>query len=159
MKNKLNIGSGKTYLSDAWNIDIRPNVGADQIADIRTVEFPNESFIEIKCRDVIAHIKPVEAKQVLRKCFNWLKPNGALDIHTPNLRFLASILSQSDNQECLIWMYGSGGEGTTNYEENLIRWAYSAESLTKILTDIGFSIMDKKVTCNGFGLYILAVKR
>jgi predicted SAM-dependent methyltransferase len=159
MKERLNCGAGKSYLPDYWNIDIRQNVGADQIADIRTVEFPPESFREIKCCDVIAHVKYVEARQVLRKCYVWLKPNGALWIHTPNLRYLATVLSQSDNEECLRWMYGSSGEGTTNYSENLIRWAYSKESLTKILTEIGFMVAHVEQTCNGFGLHVMAIKK
>jgi predicted SAM-dependent methyltransferase len=159
MKDRLNLGSGKSYLPDCVNVDVRLNVGADIVADIRTVEFPPESFSEILCSDVLAHIKYVEARQVLRKCYGWLKPNGALWIHTPNLRFLAGILSHSDNEECLRWMYGSSGEGTTNYEENLIRWAYSAESLTRILTDIGFTVASVKSTCHGFGLHVIAIKK
>jgi predicted SAM-dependent methyltransferase len=158
-KTKLNIGSGKSYLPTYWNIDIRENCHPDQIADMRTVEFPSESFREIMLRDCITHIKRSEAPQVLRNCFRWLKPNGILDVHAPNLRYLASLLSMRDNDVALEWLYGSRGEGSTDYEENVIRWSYSVDSLTKILSEIGFTILSVNPTCNGFGFQVIAVKK
>jgi predicted SAM-dependent methyltransferase len=158
-KDKLNLCSGKTYLPSYWNVDVRSNCKTDQTADMRTVEFPSESFREIILHDCIDHVKRSEAPQVLKKCFGWLKPNGILDIHTPNLRFIASILSNRDNDSALEWLYGSIGEGTTDYEENLIRWSYSVDSLTKILIDIGFTILGVNSTCNGFGFRVIAIKK
>ncbi len=158
MKERLNLGSGKNPISDYWNVDLRANVGADEVADIRKIDYPPESFVEILASDVISHINPIEAKQLLRNCYRWLKPHGIIVIHTPNLRFLASILTERDEVEALKWMYGTAGDGTTNYPENHIQWNYSTDALSTILENIGFTIIQTVVTCNGYGFQTTAAK-
>ncbi len=164
MKDRLNVGSGKStilnpeYRNRYWNVDIRQYDGVDEIADIRTIEYPAESFMEILASDVLDHVTFTEVKPILRKFFKWLKPKGILHIHTPNLRFLAGILAQKDNHEALKWLYGTDGEGSTNYDSNVIRWCYSKESLTALLEAQGFQVLATSTDCLGFGLKILAVK-
>jgi hypothetical protein len=163
-KDRLNIGSGKSTVlypenrAKYWNVDVRKYEGTDQIADMRIVQFPAESFIEILASDVIDHVTYTEAKPILRKFYQWLKPNGTLRIHTPNLRFLAQTLAQKDNHEAIKWLYGTDGEGSTNYESNCIRWCYSKQSLTQLLEAQGFKILSSSIDCLGFGLNIVAVK-
>jgi hypothetical protein len=55
-------------------------------------------------------------------------------------------------------MYGTDGEGTTNYPENNIKWNYSPESLSSVLENIGFTIIHRVATCNGYGFQITAAK-
>jgi len=159
LKNKLNLGSGKTPLIGYINVDIRSDTPAvDIVDDVRNLVFDDETFIEILASDVIDHIYPPETRKLLRNCYRWLKPDGILRIHTPNLRFLAQKLAQQDNHEALKWLYGSDGEGSTFYPENTIRWCYSRESLRLILTSIGFTILESYVDCGGFGLSVIAKK-
>ena len=158
-KTKLNVGSGKTYLPNYWNLEINRRFQADEYADYRTTDYPNESFTDILCMDTLDHVSFIEAKQALQKFYRWLKPNGTLRIHTPNLRTLAAVLSVTDNEEALMWLYGTTGEGSTNYENNFIRWAYSKESLSKLLKAQGFQIVSANEDCKGFGLAVVAIKR
>lgn len=159
MKDKLNCGSGKSYLAGYHNIDIRPNCGADEVVNLAEANYPPESFVEIICSDVLIYFDPVTVKMILRNCLRWLKPNGVLTVSQPNLRTLAEILSKRDDQEALEWLYGTAGVGTTNYAENHIRWAYSMNGMATLLEDIGFTILTGIRTCYGLGFKIDAAKR
>jgi ubiquinone/menaquinone biosynthesis C-methylase UbiE len=164
-KSKLNLGSGKSTVqfpmlrTTHLNVDVRKYEGTDLICDMRTLVFADSSFTEVLLSDCLDHVTFVEAKVMLRKIASWLKPNGSLIIHTPNLRFLTGILAVQDNSEALKWLYGSDGEGSTNYESNIIRWCYSKESLRVIVEAQGLTVISLDEDCGGFGLSLLAVKK
>lgn len=158
MKEKLNLGSGKNYQNGWLNIDIHKKFKPDLVKDIRDLEFPDNTFKEILAKDVIDHITFIEAKKLLRKIYKWLKPNGSLMIHTPNLRTLARILAVEDDLEALKFLYGTTGEGTTHYWSNTIRWCYSKQQLVKTLTVLGFKILEVVDTCSEFCFLITATK-
>lgn len=163
-KTKLNIGSGKSTILypdlrvSHFNIDVREYEGVDLLADMRLIEFPEETFDEILFKDCLDHVTFVEGKAMLRKISGWLKKGGILQIHTPNLRFLAGVLSQRDDHEAIKWLYGTDGEGSTFYGSNVIRWCYSKEALRKYLELNGLKIVDIVEDCGGFGLSATAMK-
>lgn len=159
------MGSGKSTVNSQFirenyhNVDIRQYEGTDQIGDMRGLDFCEGEFEEILCNDCIDHITFVEAKVMLRKMASWLKTNGVLRIHTPNLRNLARHLAMGDDYESLRWLYGSDGEGSTAYASNIIRWAYSKESLTKMVEAQGLTVIECVDDCEGFGFHLVAVKK
>jgi len=163
-KTRLNLGCGPTPKPDYYNVDIRPFEGVDLVADIRTLKFPDETFTEIHCKDMIEHISFAEAKQLLRNCHGWLKPKGVLLLHTQNMQFLGARIAETENYddpfhfEVLRWIYGTGGEGDTNHPNGFHKWGYSRQSLSKILIGIGFRILEAETTCSGFGMAFVAVK-
>lgn len=139
-------------------MDICAQFPVDLKADMMDLEFEPEVFEEILLSDCLDHVSFAQARILLRKVVSWLKPGGSLIIHTPNLRFLAWQLAQDDNHECLKWLYASDGEGSTNYPSNVIRWAYSRESLSKLLQVHGLRVVDVYEDCGGFALQVVAVK-
>lgn len=155
------MGSGKSHKPDHINVDINPKFAVDILSDMRYIEFQPESFQEILAKDVIDHVTYAEAKKVLAKIYRWLKPNGVLTIHTPNLRFLASklVLEDEIEHEALRWLYATDGEDDTHYSSNVIRWCYSKSSLRNILEKIGFHIIECWDDCAGFAFVIVALKR
>jgi len=163
-KTRLNLGSGKStvqfpdFRKTYFNVDVKQWDGTDLVFDMRDLEFEPETFTEILVSDCLDHVNFTEAKVLLRKIVSWLKPNGLLRIHTPNLRFLASVLSDRDNHEVLKWLYGSDGEGSTNYSSNLIRWCYSKESLSYLVKVQGLTITDIHEDCGGFAFVLVAKK-
>ena len=163
-KTRLCLGCGLTPNPAYLNVDIRASKDVDVVSDIRTVQFPPESFIEIIAKDVLEHVSFTEAKKLLRNCYGWLQPKGVIVIHFQNMRFCAAKLAESneDNEDCtfevLRWIYGTPGEGDTDYLHGWHRWGYTKESICKILRGIGFKIVDTHVTCNGFGLLVIACK-
>lgn len=158
MKDKLNIGSGKDYRKGWLNLEVNSVFKHDLCIDIREARFKENRFIEIYAKDVIDHMSLVDARRVMQDIYRWLKPNGALTIHTPNLKFLALRASQGD-EEALKWMYGSRGEGSTSYWSNTIRWCYSNQTLRSLLENAGFIVMSMETTCSNFGLLATATKR
>jgi predicted SAM-dependent methyltransferase len=162
-KLKLNLGCGLTPDPSYFNVDIRASKDTDLVCDIRELTFPPERFIEIVAKDVLEHISFIEAKKLLRKCYSWLKPNGTLTIHFQDLHFCASEITKARSDEgymheVLMWIYGSDGEGHTDYLHGWHRWGYTKESICKILKGIGFKIVFTDVTCNGLGLLVIAGK-
>ena len=126
--------------------------------DMMELEYEEGSVDEILAQDVIDHVTAVECKTLLRRFYDWLKPNGVLNIHTPNLEFLGKEASRG-NQEALKWLYGSAGEGNTNYETNLIRWCYTRGSLGEILRSLGFIIIHNQLEQYGYAFRMIGVKR
>ena len=164
-KTRLNLGSGKSTVQypklreTHLNVDVRAWEGTDLVCDMRDLVFEPEVFEEVLLSDCLDHINFTEAKVMLRKIAEWLKPDGLLRIHTPNLRFLASVLSDRDNHEALKWLYGTDGEGSTNYDSNVIRWCYSKESLKYLVEVQGLTVTEVRDDCGGFAFVLVAIKK
>jgi predicted SAM-dependent methyltransferase len=161
---KLNLGSGKTYLPDFLNVDIAENFANDKVVkpdllyDMTKLEFPPETFTEVKAHDCLDHIEYIECLALVRRIYGWLKPNGILDVHLPNLRTLAAILAVQENHHAELWLIGT--DGCENYyPTNKIRWSYSKMAFFKILQNAGFTIISAAETCNNFGFRVIVVKR
>lgn len=161
-RDKLNLGSGKTYLPTHWNVDVNSKFNPDLVTDMRALNCQKRVFTEVLMHDVLDHVTLQEARVLLRKVKGWMKPGGILSIHTPNLDHLANILSKSEDKllrhEALKWMYGTDGMGTTDYDTNKIRWAYNKKTLTEMMSGVGFKILLTRVDCEGFGLGVIAQK-
>ncbi len=157
--NKLNIGSGNKNRSGYVNVDIRRGGSPDILADVGKMQFKDAVFEEILAIDVLEHLSFVECKSLLRRCWSWLMPNGTIQIHVPNIRYLASVLAERNNHAALEWVYGSDGEGETNHEHGYHKWGYSEKSISDVLASIGFQIIDTSEDCFGYGLQVTALKR
>ncbi len=82
----LNIGSGKTKIEHAINIDIRDDVGADYVMNITDRQtalsvLGKESFDKIIAHDVLEHIPNLVA--AMEVCRDLLKEGGRMDIIVP----------------------------------------------------------------------------
>jgi predicted SAM-dependent methyltransferase len=158
------LGSGKSYNNDYLNVDITETFWQgetykpDLLADMRTLDFPENTFIEVKAHDCLDHIEYTECKALLPRIYKWLKPNGILNIHLPNLRFLAGILAFQDMHHAILWLYGTDGSENW-YPSNKIRWCYSKASMAALLNDVGFIIGEVGEDCGGFAFHLVAVKR
>ena len=161
-RDKLNLGSGKNYMPTHWNVDINPDFKPDLVCDMRKLVCQRKIFTEVVMHDCLDHMPLQEARVLLRKVKGWLKPKGALSIHTPNLNHLVEVLYKSVNpqfrHEAIKWLYGTDGVGTTAYDSNIIRWCYNRKSLTDLLEGIGFDVLHTDINCEGFGLSVVAQK-
>jgi predicted SAM-dependent methyltransferase len=97
MKFALNLGSGDRtftfYPHRAYkciNLDYRFLKDKTAIvADVKALPFKNETFDYVLASDIIEHFTIKETKNLLLEWQRVLKPNGILEIRTPNLTFLA----------------------------------------------------------------------
>lgn len=156
---KLNLGSGDKVKPGYVNVDIRPEGHPDIVADIRTVAFPGNQFDEILMFDLIEHVSYVEGKALLRRCSEWLAPNGVLLLHTGNMAYCALCLAEGEDREAMRWVFGTLGEGETNYLYGYHRWGYSKASITNTLEQVGLEVLYAEADCDGYGLRVTAVKR
>ncbi len=87
---KVHLGCGNKYLEGYLNIDLPPSehtvmdVKADMYADIRTLEFPENSVDEIRLHHLFEHFNRAESLKLLVRWRTWLKVGGILHIQTPD---------------------------------------------------------------------------
>lgn len=155
---KLNLGSGKDYREGYVNVDAHEKFNPDVLMDMKELDYPENTVTEIVMQDVIDHITFIEAKIMLRNCYKWLGNNGIINIRSPNLEVIA-LLAAKGNYEALKWLYGTDGQGSTSYRTNIIRWCYSITSLTEILEELGFIIIEKHLENMEYSIRVIGVKR
>lgn len=93
---RLNIGSGKTWKHDCFNIDIDPTRGADLVFDLNSafrfddvhdtwrfgkVVLGKNHFEHILAEHVFEHVR--ELSQCVTTCLEWLAPGGILEVEVP----------------------------------------------------------------------------
>jgi hypothetical protein len=161
---RLNLGCGEDIRPGYLNVDLKKRDGVDLVANVLTLSFPPQSFTDIFMGDIIEHLYLPQAGKLLRNCYEWLKPQGTLMIHGPNLPFLANKLADGGDYndlvhfEALKWLYGITPAGESDSPFMIHYWNYSKESLSHLLREVGFRIATTEIDCGGFGLYVAAFK-
>ena len=98
---RLHLGSGEKYLPGYWNIDYPQSehsvvtVRADQYADIRTLDYPQNSIEEVRNHHMFEHFPRAKALKLLAAWRKWLKPDGVLTIETPDFGHCAAAYSRA----------------------------------------------------------------
>lgn len=92
---KLHLGCGSYHFDEYINIDLPPSehtiqneaeFGADVLADITQLNFPNNSLDEIRLHHLFEHFDRVTSLALLCKWHKWLKPGGILFLETPDFK-------------------------------------------------------------------------
>jgi len=82
---KLNLGCGYAHKEGYVNIDMRPEVKPDLIADIRQgLPFADNSVDEVRAYDFLEHIPLGETIGVITEIWRVLKPGGVFESSTPS---------------------------------------------------------------------------
>ena len=88
---KIHLGCGERILDGYWNVDFPPeshtlqrSSGADFYADIRALDFPDQSFAEVRLHHVFEHFDRPTALVLLARWHGWLSPGGRLVVETPD---------------------------------------------------------------------------
>ena len=132
---KLNVGSGRRYEPDYYNIDLYEDILADQQMSAINLSFPDNSCEEVKAIQLIEHIGFFKSLYVLSEFFRVLQFNGVLIIETPDIeKAFQSYLNGNYEQqkEILGWIFGIPHEGLQH------KLCYPSELLTEMLRKIGF---------------------
>lgn len=79
----LNIGCGRSYVPEAWNIDISPAVKSDAVLDISCPDlcFPKGHFERIIAHEVLEHVRDLVG--TMTNCRDLLAEDGIMDIIVP----------------------------------------------------------------------------
>ncbi len=147
---RLNLGCGMQIMEGYINIDERKLPGVDLVADVGKLPFEKASVTEIYAAHLVEHVLEFDLKQhILPYWHDLLKADGKLVIVCPDAEHM--ILEYTKNN--FHWdslrkvTYGAQDYGG-NFHYNM----FTAESLSKILSDCGFRDLscEKARLVNGF---------
>ena len=132
---KINVGCGKKFESEYFNIDFYEDLIADKIMSAINLEFEDNSCEEIKAIQIIEHLTYFEAIYALNEFFRVLQPKGNLIIEIPDLAKACQSFLNSNNEQkkqVLGWIYGVPDKGLQH------KFCFPPYLLTEILENIGF---------------------
>jgi len=144
---KLNLGSGggkEGYI----NVDIRPEVNPDVLWDLEKTPYPweDESVEEILWIDSLEHLSWLKVEDALRECYRILMPGGKMYIQCPDMEAIARKIILRPSFEfggltgwkaLSFFCFGRQDPWGGVHKSGFQIW-----SLRKLLTDIGFEIID-----------------
>jgi predicted SAM-dependent methyltransferase len=139
---RLHLGSADKHIPGFLNIDIRPDVQPDYVADVKDLSmFGANTVEEIYYCHGLEHLKYVEVQPALREWKRVLKPNGVLRLSVPDMRKLAYMyvgrLERGKGGATLAQIRGaiSGGQ---EYPSNIHYSVWDWDTLTQALEEAGY---------------------
>ncbi|MEK7412485.1 MAG: methyltransferase domain-containing protein [Planctomycetota bacterium] len=141
---RLNIGCGGDLRAGWVNIDAH-HPGADRRMRVQDLDYPDGSVEHIEAVMVLEHLGPDDARAFARNARRMLAPGGVLVIEVPDLlKVCQLVLLHADDPNALenspFGLRGIFGDPTThNSLEDVHRWGYTPASLTRLLTEAGFT--------------------
>lgn len=132
---RINVGCGKKFEPEYFNIDFYEDLIADKVMSAINLEFEDNSCEEIKAIQIIEHLTYFEAIYALNEFFRVLQPKGNLIIEIPDLAKACQSFLNSNNEQkkqVLGWIYGVPDKGLQH------KFCFPDYLLTEILENIGF---------------------
>ncbi|MFX1599255.1 MAG: hypothetical protein ACFFB6_01510 [Promethearchaeota archaeon] len=132
---KLNIGCGKKFDPNYYNIDLYDNLVADKKMSALNLKFGDNSCQEVKAIHLIEHLGFYQSIYSLSEFFRVLEPKGSLILETPDLeRAFRTYLDSNYEQkkDVLSWIYGLPHQGLQH------KFCFPPQLLIEILEKIGF---------------------
>ncbi|APO93856.1 class I SAM-dependent methyltransferase [Xanthomonas vesicatoria] len=144
---KLHVGCASRRLDGYLNIDSRQTEATDHVCDAGAITIaPVGSVVEIYSRHMLEHLDPNDARATLKHWHELLAPAGMLHVIVPDIAFHARQLLglecsslEDQNLHAFAGFWGWRDEARGGNREDAHRWGYTEESLISLLTDIGFT--------------------
>jgi predicted SAM-dependent methyltransferase len=102
--------------------------------------FADAAFDEIRCHHVLEHMTWEQAKNAMHSMARVLKPNGLLDVETPDFSRIADAWVKGiySHKELQQWIYGEDLNG--DYDGH--RQALDATALRKLIEEAGLKVIE-----------------
>src|SRR3989344_5149462 len=159
---KLHLGCQEKYLEGYINIDLPPDaqtvqkVKADKYADVRTLEYQEESVDEVRAHHLLEHFSRQEALLLLARWHKWLKVGGVIHVETPDFEESAKKFLKAPIEGQLQFarhIFGSH-EATWAYHKDF----WSETKYRYVLEKLGYGDFKFDKFSNNFESKILALK-
>lgn len=141
---KLNLGCGYNILDGYVNIDKVQTTPETVVANILTLDYPDQSVAEIYLRHVIEHFFEDEIRQLLQNCHRLLEIGGRLIVETPDFaRIVEAWSSGALSKQLLNWtLFGFTAHETTRERDihMLHKYVFDVELLSTFLEEYGFEV-------------------
>jgi hypothetical protein len=125
---RLNLGSGWHYLDGFLNVDLHHD--ADVKADLRTFDCLPDSAAEILSTHVIEHFTEQDGRDLIARCYRWLRPGGKLILETPDREKCLRLLARRP-LEGAKGLLGGRSQNKPGWHEFLIDWVTRGADLTE----------------------------
>ena len=133
---KLNLGCGEDVRNDYINIDIRPLIGVDVVADVIYLPVEDGSVDEILASDIYEHITYHKSRELLTHWVGKLKKGGLLVIRTPCLDKIVEFCNRAETlvtiEEIIAAIFGG-----QDYPENTHLTICQTALMKKYLREAG----------------------
>lgn len=141
---KLHLGCGHRHLEGWLNVDARPEVGPDLVADITSLAAFEDGETEIiyACH-VLEHIPRPQVPDVLAEWRRVLKPGGILRLAVPDFAAVARLHGLGVPMQRLQGLL----HGRQNASWNTHYQAYDWHLLCHLLSEAGFYGFHKWIPC------------
>lgn len=130
----------KEFKQKRCSLDLR----VDKLAKLEELEYPPNSVEEIKCSHTLEHLGFRDAIRSLRKCHEFLRPDGLLDLVVPNYESLFFQFKSADSKKRKRLYEQIFCNQASKDEFHLSGW--DPLILREILTDIGFKVISLVAT-------------
>lgn len=123
----LHLGCGRRYLSNWVNVDLyAPKV--DVRVDLRTAQFPVESAERIRCIHTIEHFQYEDGVELLKRCIDWLTPEGVLEIETPDRHKCLTAIREGACFAGAKGLLGGRSERSVEWDAYVEQWSLSSRA-------------------------------
>ncbi|MGB7533072.1 MAG: radical SAM protein [Halobacteriota archaeon] len=140
----VEVGTGNSPQPGYIHCDICPLKCVEYVCNAWAIPFKSESVDEIYSRHMLEHLTYKQAKRTLKHWLCVLKVGGHIDINVPDLEKhieqlykdgYSQYVKNATNKEHAM----AGFYGWQNSEHDIHKWGYTFETLSKLLSEIGYS--------------------
>ena len=137
---KLHLGCGEKYIPGFIHVDIREFDHIDYITSVDNLNmFKDNSVNLIYASHILEHFKRFETEKVLNEWYRVLEKGGILRIAVPDFEKIVKVyLKNKKLDELMGLLYGG-----QHYKYNFHHKVFDFNSLSKILTKVGFKTVYK----------------
>lgn len=120
------------------HMDIRRLKGVDIVSAWQEADLSDQSLEYVFSSQTFEHLSRNDQKEALRRTYNWLIPNGILEIWTPDFRRQVEMVMEGS----ITWDWlQTVTYGEQDYEANFHKWCHTAQSLHKVVIEAGFEVI------------------
>lgn len=151
----LDIGAGEAPIEGFIHLDSRQLPGIDQVLDLtQPLPYGDDSVDTIYSSHFLEHVMPGAVPAILVDWCRVLKPQGACEIHLPNLHAIAGQILAGNVEEMLPHLYGAHRHPTDTHKTG-----FTPLTLRRLLVAAGFTaVLGLDNLIDQYEMSILAVK-